>query len=121
LLKATLLTLCRERLAELACKYAAYVNRPEPNRGPAGVGSSGGLYDFLSEYEYAEVAKGKIVQVNLTIRRDRDSILLRTPPPLKVDDFSVEEKAAPGPGFAWPPGPGQRWPWIGSTTCRLAR
>jgi hypothetical protein len=88
----------RERLTELARKYAAYVNRPEPNRGPAGAGSSGGLYDFLSEYEYAEVAKGKIVQVNLTIRRDRDSILMRNPPTLKVDDFSVEEKAAPGPG-----------------------
>jgi hypothetical protein len=85
----------RERLAELARKYAAYVNRPERDRGPSGVGSSGGFYDYLSEYEYAEVAKGTIVQVNLTIRRDRDSILLRSPPPLKVDDFKVEEKAAP--------------------------
>jgi hypothetical protein len=97
----------RERLADLARKYAAYVNRPEPHRGGAGMGSSGGIYDFLSEYEYAEVAPGKFVQVTLTIRRDRDSIFLREPPPLKVDDFSVEEKAAPGPGFAWPPGPGR--------------
>jgi hypothetical protein len=74
------------------------------------VGSRGGFYDFLSEYEYAEVAKGKLVQVKLTIRRDRDSILLRRPPPLKVDDFSVEEKAAPeqqGPGFGQPPAPGR--------------
>jgi hypothetical protein len=86
------------------------VNRPEHDRGPSGVGSSGGFYDFLSEYEYAEVAKGKIVQVNLTIRRDRDSILLLRSPPLKVDDFNVEEKAAPEhpwPGLARLPGPGR--------------
>jgi hypothetical protein len=100
----------RERLAELARKYAAYVNRPERDRGPSGVGSSGGLYDYQSEYEYAEVAKGKIVQVNLTIRRDRDTILRLSVPPLKVDDFNVEEKAGPEdpwPGFGRPPGPGR--------------
>jgi hypothetical protein len=100
----------REQLAELARRYAAYVNRPERDRGPSGAGSSGGLYDFLSEYESAEVAKGKIVEVNLTIRRDRDSILRRRPPPLKVDEFNVEEKAAPEhpwPGIGWPPGPGR--------------
>jgi hypothetical protein len=99
----------RARLAALAGKYAAYVNRPERDRGRSGVGSSGGFYDYLSEYEYAEVANGKIVQVNLTIRRDRDSILLRMPPPLKVDDFKVEENAAPEhpwPGFGRPRGPG---------------
>src|SRR5262245_10208135 len=100
----------RERLAELAGKYAAYVKRPERDRGLRGVGSSGGFYDYLSEYQYAEVAKGKIVQVNLTIRRDRDSILFRRPPPVKVDDFNVEEKAAPEhqwPGFGRPLGPGR--------------
>ena len=100
----------RERLAESAGKYAAYVKRPERDRGPSGVGSSGGFYEYLSEYEYAEVAKGQVVQVNLTIRRGRDSILLRRPPPLQVDDFSVEEKAAAEqqwPGFGWPPGPGR--------------
>jgi hypothetical protein len=100
----------RERLAELAGKYAAYVKRPERDRGPRGAGSSGGFYDYLSEYEYAEVARGKIVQVNLTIRRDRDSILFRRPPPVKVDDFNVEEKATPErqwPGFGRPPGPGR--------------
>jgi hypothetical protein len=100
----------RERLAELARKYAAYVNRAERDRGPSGVGSSGGFYDYQSEYEYAEVAKGKIVQVNLTIRRDRDTILRLRVPPLKVDDFNVEEKAAPEdpwPGFGRPPGPGR--------------
>jgi hypothetical protein len=99
----------RQRLTDLARTYAAYVNRPERDRGPRGVGSSGGFYDFLSEYEYAEVAKGRIVQVNLTIRRDRDSILLRWPPPLRVDDFNVAEKAAPEhpwPGIGRPPGPG---------------
>jgi hypothetical protein len=96
----------RERLAELTRKYAAYVNRP--GRGILGMGMSGGTYDFLSEYEYAEVAKGKIVQVNLTIRRDRDTILRLRVPPLKVDDFNVEEKAAPEhpwPGFGRLPGP----------------
>jgi hypothetical protein len=73
------------------------------------------LYDYLSEYEYAEIAKGKIVQVKLTIRRDRDTILFRRPPPVKVHDFNVEEKAAPEqqwPGFGRPLGPGQ---------CRFAR
>jgi hypothetical protein len=99
-----------ERLATLARKYTAYVNRPERARGARGVGLSGGFYDYLSEYEYAEVANGKIVQVNLTIRRDRDSILLRSPPPVKVDDFNVEEKAAPEqqwPGFGQPPALGR--------------
>jgi hypothetical protein len=62
------------------------------------------------QYEYGEVEKGKIVQVTLTIRFDRDSILLRRPPPLKVDDFKVEEKAAPEglwPGFGKPLAPGR--------------
>jgi hypothetical protein len=98
----------RERLAELARKYAAYVNRP--GRGIIGMGVSGGTYDYLSEYEYAEVAKGKIVQVNLTIRRDRDTIVRLRVPPLKVDDFNVEEKAAPEdpwPGFGRSPRPGR--------------
>ena len=40
-------------------------------------------------------AKGKIVEVTLTIRRDRDSILTRAPPPVKVDDFNVQEKMEP--------------------------
>jgi hypothetical protein len=99
----------RERLAELAGKYAVYVNRPNRDRGASGVGSSGGFYDYMTQYEYAEVANGRIAQVNLTIRRDRDSILLRMPPPVKVDDFNVEEKAAPEhpwPGFGRPRGPG---------------
>ena len=100
----------RERLAELARKYAAYVNRPERDRGASGAGSSGGMYDFLSEYEYAEVARGQIVRVSLTIRRDRDSIFRRSPPPVKVDDFDVTEGGAPGdpwPGFGQPAGPGR--------------
>ena len=46
----------------------------------------------------------------VTVRRDRDSILVRLPPPVKVDDFKVEEK--PIPGGPWPacggrPGPGR--------------
>ena len=100
----------RERLAELARKYAAYVNRPERDRGASGAGASGGMYDFLSEYEYAEVAQGQIVRVSLTIRRDRDSIFRRSPPPVKVDDFDVTGRGAPGdpwPGFGQPAGPGR--------------
>jgi hypothetical protein len=100
----------RERLAELARKYAAYVNRPERDRGASGAGASGGMYDYLSEYEYAEIAKGKVVQVSLMIRRDRDSIFRRNPPPVKVDDFDVTERGAAGnpwPGFGQPAGPGQ--------------
>jgi hypothetical protein len=68
------------------------------------------MYDFLSEYEYAEVAQGQIVQVGLTIRRDRDSISRRSPPPVKVDDFDVTERGAPGnpwPGFGQPAGLGR--------------
>jgi hypothetical protein len=100
----------RARLAGLARKYAAYVNRPPGDRGASGAGASGGMYDFLSEYEYAEVAKGRIVQVSLTIRRDRDSIFRRRPPPVKVDDFDVTERGAPGnpwPGFGQPADPGR--------------
>jgi hypothetical protein len=98
----------RERLAELARQYADYVHRPQHNLGASGAGASGGGYDFLTEYEYAEVEKGRIVQVTITIRRDRDSILLHRPPPLKVDDFQVEEKTAPEPmgPFGRPPGLG---------------
>jgi hypothetical protein len=97
----------RDRLAELARRYAAYKNRPDRRAGAAGAGSSGGGYESLTEYEYAEVEKGKVVQVSLTIRRARDSILLRRPPPLQVDDFRVEEQAAPQqqwPAFGRPPG-----------------
>jgi hypothetical protein len=100
----------RERFDELARKYAAYVNRPDHQRGASGAGSSSGS-EYLTQYEYTEVEKGKIVQVTLTIRRDQDSIFLRTPPPVKVDDFNVEEKAVPqqpGPGFGQPLGPGRR-------------
>jgi hypothetical protein len=100
----------RERLAELARKYADYVNRPERDRGASGAGSSGGMYDFLSEYEHAEVATGRMVQVSLTIRRDRDSIFRRSPPPVKVDDFDVTERGAPEnpwPGFGQPASPGR--------------
>jgi hypothetical protein len=99
----------RSRLAELARNYVAYVNRPNHPAGASGAGLSGGS-DSLTQYEYDEVEKGKIIQVTLTIRRDRDSILLPTPPPLKVDDFNVEEKAAPErqwPGFRRPLGPGR--------------
>jgi hypothetical protein len=90
----------RERFGELIRKYADYLKLREKRLGASGAGSTMGQ-DFLSEREYTEVEKGKIVQVTLTIRRERDSILLWTPPPVRVDDFSVEEKAEPE--RMWPP------------------
>jgi hypothetical protein len=96
----------RDQLAELARHYVAYVNRPERDRGPSGAGTSSSV-DYVSEYEYAEVAKGRIVQVSITIRHDRDSIFLPKPPPLRVDDFKVEERPAqqgPWPAFGNPAG-----------------
>jgi hypothetical protein len=108
----------REQLAELGRNYVDYQNRRQQGHGPSGAGTSFGD-DYLTEYQYTELEKGKIVQVLMTIRRDRDSILFREPPPLKVDDFKVEEKTAPGqePGFSRPlrRGPSRallirRWP-----------
>jgi hypothetical protein len=99
----------RERFGELARRYADYLKLLEKRLAASGGGSTLG-HDFLSEREYAEAEKGRIVQVTLTIRRDRDSILLRTPPPVRVDDFSVEEKAEPErmwPPFGQPQGPGR--------------
>jgi hypothetical protein len=99
----------RERFGELARRYADYLKLCEKRRGLSGAGSTLG-HNFLSEREYAEADKGKIVQVTLTIRRERDSILQRTPPPVKVDDFGVEEKAQPDwmwPPFGQPQGPGR--------------
>src|SRR5262249_766765 len=90
----------RERFGELVRRYADYLKLREKRLGASGAGTTSGN-DFLSEREYAEVEKGRIVQVTLTIRRERDSILLRTPPPVRVDDFSVEEKAEPE--RMWPP------------------
>jgi hypothetical protein len=99
----------RDRLAELAKQYTAYLNGPKDPDFGGGMGSSGGGYDFLTEYEYGKLAEGKIVQVSMTIRRDRDSIFFRRPPPLKVHDFKVEETAArerEGPAFGRPAGLG---------------
>jgi hypothetical protein len=99
----------REQLAELARRYVAFVNRPRDRGRGGGAGASSGS-DYLTEYEYTDVEEGKIVQVTITIRRDRDSILFAKPPPLKVDDFQVEEKAAserPGLPFGRLLGPGR--------------
>ena len=68
------------------------MNRREKDRGASGAGSSLGN-EYLTEYEYIELEKGKVLQVTMTIRGDPDSILFRKPPPPKVDDFTVEEKA----------------------------
>jgi hypothetical protein len=93
----------RGQLAELGRNYVDYQNRRQQGHGPSGAGSSFGD-DYLTECQYTEREKGKIVQVSMTIRRDRDSVFFREPPPLKVDDFKVEEKSAPGqePGFSRP-------------------
>jgi hypothetical protein len=82
----------RERFGELARRYADYLKlREKPVHA-----SGGGVtlsHDSQSTREYTQVEKGRIVQVTLTIRRERDSILQRNPPPVQVDDFRVEEKA----------------------------
>jgi hypothetical protein len=95
----------RGELADLARQYVAYVNRAKAGDRGGGAGTSSGS-DSLTEYQYTETEPGKVVRVTITIRRDPDSILFREPPPLKVDDFRVEEGVAPkrpGPPF----GPGR--------------
>jgi hypothetical protein len=99
----------RERFAELSRDYLAYEHRRGQGRGASGAGSTMSS-DFLTAYEYSEPEPGKIVQVSITVRRDRDSILVRRPPPVKVDDFKIEEKPVPGapwPPFGGPQGPGR--------------
>jgi hypothetical protein len=82
----------REQFGELARRYADYLKLREKPLGASGGGGTLGQ-DHLSTHAYTEVEKGRIVEVTLTIRRERDSILQRNPPPVKVDDFRVEEKA----------------------------
>jgi hypothetical protein len=99
----------RENFAELARNYLAFAQRRGQGRGASGAGSTMSS-EFLTAYEYSELEPGKIVQVSITVRRDRDSILVRRPPPVKVDDFKVEEKPIPGgprPAFGGRPGPGR--------------
>jgi hypothetical protein len=84
----------RKRFDELTRRYADYRKAREKGVGASGAGVSSGL-DSLTETEYAEVDKGRFVHVTMTIRRDRDSILMRTPPPVRVDDFDVVETADP--------------------------
>ena len=96
----------RNRLAELAGKYADYAKKRDQGGGASGAGVTSG-HDHLARREYREVEKGKIVQVEITVRRDRDSLFYWTPPPVRVDDFNVEEKQVPDrqwPGFGRPPG-----------------
>jgi hypothetical protein len=80
----------REHFGELARRHAEYLKLRGASRGRSGSGASSGS-DHFSERDYDEVEKGRIIQVTLTIRRDRDSLFLRTPPPVRVDEFNVEE------------------------------
>jgi hypothetical protein len=108
----------REQLAELARKYVGYKNLPRAGRrgggdsmsGPAG-GDRGSLQlQRVTKSEYITMWDGKTTQVTITICRDRDSILSPTPPPLRVDDFKVDEMVTPerlAPGFGRP---GRRLP-----------
>jgi hypothetical protein len=96
----------RERFGELARQYDGYRKaREQQNRG-GGAGVSGGGAT-QTEYEYAEVEKGKTIIITWTIRRDPDSIFLRTPPPVHVDEFKIEERTGPPQGglFGQPFGP----------------
>lgn len=102
----------RDHFAELAKSFVAYkrarfrTNQGRSESGPQ-FGSPGTRLQgqrmrvsenaILLPYEDAPPRLGTFVQVGIVTRRDRDSILRLTPPPLKVDDFRVEEKAPPKP------------------------
>jgi hypothetical protein len=85
-----------ERFVELAERYLAYRNRPNRTARGSGGGGSGGL-DSFSEYEYGIDAEGRYTKVWVSVGRERDSIFSRRPPPLGVDDFTVEEGSRPNP------------------------
>jgi hypothetical protein len=82
----------RDRFAQLAQQYVIVRKKP-----PRGGGFSGGFdiaaYSTRTDREYFVAEKGKIVVVTIMIGRDRDSILFLKLPPLKVQEFKVEEKA----------------------------
>jgi hypothetical protein len=84
----------RDQFGDLAARYVAFENRDKSadRGGGASAGSGNG---YFTESHYSEVQPGKIVRTTITVRRDRDSLLFRNPPPLKVDDFQVEEGPAP--------------------------
>jgi hypothetical protein len=99
----------RQRFGDLTGQYADYLKLRDKSHGVSGAGETSG-HNYLAQREYAEVEKGRTIQVTVTIRRERDSILLRSPPPVKVDDFGVEEMARPqgmSPPLGQPPGPGR--------------
>lgn len=98
------------RLAELARRYADYANRPRAQISGSGARTSTAGPAGLTNSRSHRLLDGTIEQLTITIRRDRDSILRMELPPLKVDDFNVEEKAAATdrwPGFGGPPAPGR--------------
>jgi hypothetical protein len=95
----------RAQFADLAARYVAFVNRGDDRGGAAGSGSGP---DYVTEYREKVGGDGTAVRATITIRRDRDSILTLTPPPLKVDEFRVEEgPARQGPWFGGRPGGGR--------------
>jgi hypothetical protein len=87
----------REQFGELARRYEDFRRiREERHRGwGAGVSSGGGVQ---TEREYGEVAEGQMIIVSWTMRRDPDSFFFPNPPPVHVDDFTVEERAGPPQG-----------------------
>lgn len=91
----------REQFGELARRYADYRALRDNGGGRASGSSMSSGSESLIESDYVEIEPGRVLQVTVAIRRERDSIFLRTPPPVKVDDFIVEEKAMPE--RAWPP------------------
>jgi hypothetical protein len=84
----------RERFVELAERYIAYRNEPNRTAKGSGAGTSSGL-DSFTEYEYGVDAEGRYTKVTVRVGRGKDSIFYRRPPPLGVDDFTVEEGSPP--------------------------
>jgi hypothetical protein len=85
----------RDQLDDLARRYTAYADRNGYLPAALGIGGGGDGFSYDTEYRINQ-KKGKIVRVTITIRNERDSILFPEPPPLKVDDFKVEEKDPEG-------------------------
>jgi len=95
----------RGQFDELVGKYNNFEKDRHQHRGGGASSSSSG--ETLTEQGYFEIDDGRVMQMTVTYRGDRDSVLYRTPPPVRVDDFNVEEWARPAQPFGWPKGPGR--------------